>query len=89
MLPAYARFAKFLRAVELPAAKPADPLPDHFLQLRGHSSQNPRSSRQSSAALGTKFDLKAFHEIIDSAISERDEVLDQRVDGWIAAQKSR
>jgi uncharacterized protein (DUF885 family) len=38
-------------------------------------------------ALGPKFDIKAFHdEVIDSGALPLD-VLDQRVDAWIAAQK--
>jgi uncharacterized protein (DUF885 family) len=39
------------------------------------------------AALGPKFDIKAFHdEVLDSGALPLD-VLDQRVDSWIAAQK--
>ncbi len=39
------------------------------------------------AALGPKFDIRAFHdEVLDSGALPLD-VLDQRVDGWIAAQK--
>jgi uncharacterized protein (DUF885 family) len=38
-------------------------------------------------ALGPKFDIKAFHdEVLDSGALPMD-VLDQRVNGWIAAQK--
>jgi uncharacterized protein (DUF885 family) len=38
-------------------------------------------------ALGPKFDIKAFHdEVLDSGALPMD-VLDQRVNDWIAAQK--
>ena len=39
------------------------------------------------AALGNRFDLKAFHdEVVDSGALPMD-VLDERVNGWIAEQK--
>jgi uncharacterized protein (DUF885 family) len=38
-------------------------------------------------ALGAKFDIKAFHdEVLDSGALPLD-VLEKRVDAWIAAQK--
>jgi uncharacterized protein (DUF885 family) len=43
--------------------------------------------KRAQTALGAKFDIKAFHdEIIDSGALPLD-VLDRRVDAWIAAQK--
>jgi uncharacterized protein (DUF885 family) len=40
-------------------------------------------------ALGPKFDLKAFHDVVlDSGALPMD-VLDKQVDGWIAAQKAK
>jgi uncharacterized protein (DUF885 family) len=39
------------------------------------------------AALGPKFDIEAFHdEVLDSGALPLD-VLEQRANGWIAAQK--
>jgi uncharacterized protein (DUF885 family) len=44
--------------------------------------------KRAQTALGPKFDIKAFHdEIIDSGALPLD-VLDRRVDAWIAAQKA-
>jgi uncharacterized protein (DUF885 family) len=42
---------------------------------------------KSKTALGPKFDIKAFHDqVLDSGALPMD-VLEQRVDAWIAAQK--
>jgi uncharacterized protein (DUF885 family) len=44
--------------------------------------------QQAQTALGTKFSLKAFHDVVlDSGALPMD-VLEQQVDAWIAAQKS-
>jgi uncharacterized protein (DUF885 family) len=43
--------------------------------------------QKAQTALGAKFDLKAFHDVVlDSGALPMD-VLEERVDGWIAAQK--
>jgi uncharacterized protein (DUF885 family) len=43
--------------------------------------------QRAETALGPKFDIKAFHdEVLDSGALPMD-VLDQRVNDWIAAQK--
>jgi uncharacterized protein (DUF885 family) len=42
---------------------------------------------EAKTALGSKFDIKAFHDqVLDSGALPMD-VLEQRVDAWIAAQK--
>ena len=89
VLPACARFAKFLRVAELPAARQTDPQPDHTFSFEIPQASILDLRAKAVAALGPKFDLKAFHEIVDSAIGLPVEVLNQRVDGWITAQKNR
>jgi uncharacterized protein (DUF885 family) len=43
--------------------------------------------QRAQTALGPKFDLKAFHDVVlDSGALPMD-VLDRQVDAWIAAQK--
>jgi uncharacterized protein (DUF885 family) len=50
-----------------------------ILELRAHAK----------AALGDKFDLKAFHDLaVDSGALPMD-ILEKRVDAWIAAQSRR
>jgi uncharacterized protein (DUF885 family) len=49
-----------------------------ILELRAHAQK----------ALGPKFDIRAFHDqVIDSGALPLD-VLEQRIDAWIAAQKA-
>jgi uncharacterized protein (DUF885 family) len=40
------------------------------------------------SALGPKFDLRAFHDVILSSGALPLDVLDKQVDTWIAAQKT-
>ena len=43
--------------------------------------------QRAQTALGAKFDLKAFHDVVLDAGALPMDVLEQRVDAWIAAQK--
>ncbi len=43
--------------------------------------------QRAQTALGAKFDLKAFHDVVLGAGALPMDVLEQRVDAWIAAQK--
>ncbi|NUR21760.1 DUF885 family protein, partial [Frateuria sp.] len=40
-------------------------------------------------ALGSKFDIRAFHDEVLGGGALPLDVLEQRVDGWIAAQKAK
>ncbi|MGO9323454.1 MAG: DUF885 family protein [Terracidiphilus sp.] len=47
-----------------------------------------RARDRAKKALGEKFDIRAFHDqVIDSGALPID-VLDQRIDSWIASQKT-
>jgi uncharacterized protein (DUF885 family) len=84
VLPAYARFAKFLRVTEIPAAKPSANLPDHPFSYELNHRHILELLTQAKSALGPKFDLKAFHDI---AVDVPTDTLDRRIDAWIAATK--
>ncbi len=43
--------------------------------------------QRAQTALGSKFDLKGFHDVVLDAGALPMDVLEQRVDAWIAAQK--
>lgn len=43
--------------------------------------------RRAQDTLGSRFDLKAFNDVVVSAGSVPLSVLEDRVDGWIAARK--
>jgi len=43
--------------------------------------------RRAHNALGSRFDIKAFNDVVVSAGSVPLSVLEDRVDGWIAARK--
>ena len=89
VLPAYARFAKFLRVTELPAARKEheaiDPNTSAGLASVVLEIQTLRA--KSEAALGPKFNLKAFRDLIVIAWPLPPGLLSQRVGAWIAANK--
>ena len=88
VLPAYVRFAKFLRVTELPAArdKPAlQPGPISAHDLREIKILELRGKAQS--ALGSRFDLNAFRNVMENAVALPVDMLEQRVDAWIVTAK--
>jgi len=87
VLPAYARFAKFLRVTELPAAQSAAPTAEvHSLSSTIDQLATLKLLAKAQAALGSKFDIKTFHELVVSCFALPAETLEQRVDSWIAAK---
>jgi len=96
VLPAYIRFAKFLRVTEIPAA-PKDPgqtsvqsktdLPGHALGYTPRKIKILELRDKAQSALGPKFDLKAFHDTVVNSIALPIDILEQRLDAWIAATK--
>jgi uncharacterized protein (DUF885 family) len=87
VLPAYARFAKFLRVVELPAATQTDPLPDHPFSFEAFERRILELRSRAKGALGPKFNLQGFHDVIVSSEALPIDAIAQRVDAWIAIQK--
>ncbi len=94
VLPAYVRFAKFLKVVEIPAA-PKDP---SAKEITAGNSGNPFGltphemkildlRAKSKAELGPTFDLKAFHDIVAGGTVLPNDVLEKRVTAWIVATK--
>jgi uncharacterized protein (DUF885 family) len=43
--------------------------------------------RRAEAALGSKFDIKGFHDLLIASGSQPLSILERRVDDWIAARK--
>jgi uncharacterized protein (DUF885 family) len=93
VLPAYQRFARFLRAVELPAAatdpaaqpiaEPAQPL---GYQAREKKILELRTRAQK--ALGAAFSLKVFRDQVTDSDALPLDALDQRINAWIRSQAS-
>jgi uncharacterized protein (DUF885 family) len=93
VLPAYARFTKFLRVTELPAsqgstvAQPAPDLPGRALGYSLGQIKILALRDRAQSALGSKFDLKAFHDIVVQNSAVPTDILEQQVNAWIAATK--
>ena len=93
VLPAYIRFAKFLKVVEIPAA-PKDPSAKeltvaNFANALGFTAYEMKILElrdKARATLGPKFDSKAFRETIAGGPFPT-EILDQRIDAWIATTR--
>ena len=90
VLPAYARFAKFLRSAELPAADPNQTNPQPYHQSGDQLRQTEVIALliKSQAALGDKFDLKAFSELIAANSTLPLDMLQMRVNAWITSQSA-
>jgi len=87
VLPAYARFAKFLRVAELPAAKPTEPQPDHTFSYEVLQAKILELRAKAQTTLGPKFSLQGFHDVIVSSEALPMDVLQQHIDVWIASQR--
>jgi uncharacterized protein (DUF885 family) len=87
VLPAYARFARFLRVVELPAATRKDPLPDHPFSFEAFELRILGLRSGAKGALGPKFNLQGFHDVVASSEALPLDTIAQRVDAWIAASR--
>lgn len=94
ILPAYVRFAKFLKVVEIPAASTASAATeagvDHpgnpgGLKVRQIKILELRS--RAKGALGTKFDLQAFRGVVEAGSALPLEALEKSVNAWIAAAR--
>jgi len=81
VLPAYVRFAKFLRVAVHPAAGQSEPaLPPLGYAVREQEILTLRHQAQS--ALGPKFDLEGFHQIVADSGGLPIVAVKQRVDAW-------
>ncbi len=98
LLPAYARFARFLRVVEVPASQVEANLLNaqdaaaysNFCENRFSTLQEKKMlelKARAQQALGPRFDLKAFHDLLEAAAAVPLDVLEQRGTAWIAAQR--
>jgi len=94
VLPAYVRFAKFIKIVDLPAA-PKDSLAEtitaansgNALGFTPYEMKILELRAKAKAELGPRFDLKGFHDTVVSGTALPMEVLEQRVNAWIAATR--
>jgi uncharacterized protein (DUF885 family) len=82
VLPAYTRFAKFLRVAVLPAAGASDPaLPPPGYGARERQILALRESAQ--AALGPRFDLDGFHRIVADSGALPVAAIEHQVNQWV------
>ena len=86
VLPAYVRFAKFLRVAVLPAAAQSAP-PSPPLGYAAREQQILDLRHKTQTALGSKFNLQGFHDIVIDSGAIPMEVLEQRVNAWISTQR--
>ena len=85
--PAYVRLAKFLRVTELPAASTTDAvLPDHPLSYQLSERKLVELRNRAESAVGSKFDLKAFHDQVIGTGALPTDVLEQRTNAWIKSR---
>jgi len=94
VLPAYVRFAKFIKVVEIPASS-TDPgatdlqaeldLPGRSLGYSMGEIKILELLAKAKAELGPKFDLKGFHDTVVGGCALPMDILEQRVNAWIAA----
>ena len=94
ILPAYVRFAKFLKVVEIPAASRASSAPEMNVNHSGNpGGLTVRQTKilelrsRGQGALGTKFDLQAFRRVVEAGSALPVDSLEQRVNVWIAASR--
>lgn len=88
VLPAYVRFAKFLKVTEIPASDPAQtkPQPEVALSDEIRHTRIMEIRAKAQAALGSKFDAKAFTDLV-TANGIQTGILEQRVSSLIASAK--
>jgi uncharacterized protein (DUF885 family) len=87
VLPAYARFAKFLRVAELPAANATEPPADHLFSFELVQAKILQLRARAQTALGPKFNLQGFHDAVVVSEALPIDEIDRHIDAWIAAQR--
>ncbi len=88
VMPAYVRFAKFLRVTEIPGAAQASPdLPSRPLSYAQDEAIILGLRAKAMSTLGSRFDLKTFHDIVVNHGFLPMDVLNQQVSAWIATSR--